>query len=536
MRKMSKALSEDSRILNRLAGEKGITRRAFMERASALGALSIAATIWQGREAKAEQVKGGHVKVGVGAGETSDTLAIGGLGGAHNQVIVESIRSKLVEVRNDGGLEPDLATEWDASDKGKTWTFKLRKGVEFHNGKSLTPQDVIDSMNLSRGEDSTRGGASMLKVVEDIKPDGNNVVFKLSEASADFPFYLSQNLFGIGPSIDGKVDESGVGTGPFVLEEFNPGVRGIGKRNPNYFMDGKPYFDSFEVLSVRSAAAASSALMTNELHVIQPVDPNTASRLNEAPGVSVLSVAGGSTITMPMHADKEPFSNKDFRLAMKYAIDREEMRDKVFFGHASLANDHPFPTFDKFYNPDIPQRHYDPEKAKFHAKKSGMADAKVQLHASDAAFLGSVDAAVLFSENAKKAGLNVEVVREPIDGYWSNVWSKVPFSYSYWAGRPTPDMMLSVAYVCNAAWGDTNWCDRKFTDLVSAARAELDYDKRKVLYAEVQQILHDEGSTIVPLFQNILHGINDKIDTGGEVLGTQLLDSFRIFKKWSFKA
>jgi peptide/nickel transport system substrate-binding protein len=533
---MSIAKSENSRILNKLAGETGITRRGFMERASALGALSIAATIWQGREAKAQQVKGGHVRVGVGAGETSDTLEIGGLGGAHNQVIVESIRSKLVDSRNDGRLEPDLATEWEAFDKGKTWTFKLRKGVEFHNGKPLTPQDVIDSMNLSRGEGSTRGGASMLKIVEDIKPDGDNVVFKLSEAAADFPFYLAQNVFGIGPSIDGKVDESGVGTGPFVLEEFNPGVKAIGKRNPNYFKEGNPYFDSFEVLSVSNSATASAALVNNELDVIQPVDLKTASRLDATQGVSVLSVAGGSTITMPMHADKEPFSNNDFRLAMKFAIDREKLRDKVFYGHASVANDHPFPTFDTFYNPDIPQRQYDPDKAKFHAKKSGFADAKVRLHASDAAFLGSVDAGVLFVESAKKAGLNVEVVREPIDGYWSNVWSKVPFSYCYWGGNPTPDLILSLAYICDAAWGDTNWCDRKFTDLVSAARVELDYDKRKALYAEVQQILHDEGSTIVPLFQNIVHGISDKIDTGGEVLGSQPLDAYRIFKKWSFKA
>ncbi|MEQ9490535.1 MAG: ABC transporter substrate-binding protein, partial [Alphaproteobacteria bacterium] len=397
-------------------------------------------------------------------------------------------------------------------------------------------QDVIDSMNIHRGEDSTSGGKSMMAVVSDIKADGDNVVFELSEPVADFPFYMAQYNFTVCPSKDGVVDQSGVGTGPYVLEAYEPGVRGSGKRNPNYFKDGTPFFDSFDLLSVNDSAALSTGLLTGQFHVIQPVDPKTASRLDASPGVSVVSVAGGSTITMPMHADKAPFNNVDFRLAMKYAVDREELRDKVFQGHASLANDHPVAPFDRFYNPDIPQRGYDIDKAKYHLKKSGHEGVNVQIHASDAAFAGSVDAGVLYSESAKKAGINLEVVKEPIDGYWSNVWTKVPFCYCYWGARPTPDLILSLGYICGATWGDTNWCHEKFTSLVAAARVELDTAKRKAIYADVQQILHDEGSTIVPVFQNLVHGISDKVDTGGEILGAQPLDTFRLFEKWSFKA
>ncbi len=527
---------QNEQILERFAKNSSMSRRQFMERAASFGiGAAAASTIWSG-SAKAAQKSGGHMVVGVGAGETGDTLDIGTTGGAHNITIVETVRSKLVDPKTGGGLEPDLATEWNPSNNGLRWTFKLRKDVEFHSGKTLVAQDVVDSMNLHRGEGSESGGASMMKVVSDVRADGNDVIFDLSEPAADFPYYLAQNMFTIGPSKDGAVDQSGDGTGPFVLEEFNPGVRGAGKRNSNYFKDGKPYLDSFELISANDLTALSNGLISGNFHAIQPVDPKIASNLDAVPGISVISVSGGSTITMPMHADKAPFDNVDFRLAMKYSVNRAELRDKVFQGHASLANDHPVAPFDQFYNADIPQRDFDPDKTKHHLKKAGYSGEKVQIHASDAAFTGSVDAGILYAENARKAGIDLEVVREPIDGYWSNVWGKVPYCYCYWGARPTPDLILSLAYICGAAWGDTNWCHEKFTNLVAAARVELDTAKRKAIYADVQWILHEVGSTVVPIFQNLVHGVSDKIDTGGDVLGAHPLDTFRVFEKWSFKA
>ena len=507
-------------------------RRGFLKGAAAIGAVSLGSGMLPTRRATAAPA-GGHLKVGVGGGATTDTLDIGSTGGAHNQTIIESIRSKLVDQEASGDIVSDLATEWGSGNGGKRWTFKLRKGAEFHNGKTVTPQDVIDSINVHRGPDSKAAGASMMKVVSELKSDGSDIVFELNEPAADFPYYLAQTIFSICPSNDGVVDQSGVGSGAFILEKFTPGVVGMAKRNPNYYKVEKIRLNSFELLSVNDSTALANSLVAGELHVIQPVDPKTSEVLAKTAGIKVLSVPGGSTITMPMHADKAPFSNNDFRLALKYAVNRAELRDKVFYGHASLANDHPVPTFDKFFNADIPQRDYDPDKAKFHLAKSGFSGTKIQLHAADAAFSGALDAALLFANSAKKAGIEVEPVREPNDGYWSNVWGKVPFSYCYWGARPTPDLILSLAYICGAAWGDTNWCNENFTKLVAEARAELDQQKRKELYAQIQLILHDEGSTIVPLYQNIVHGVAEGVDTGGPVGGAQPLDNFQIFKKWA---
>ncbi len=509
-----------------------VGRRGFLKGAAAIGAAGLGSSLIEARSATAAPA-GGHLKVGVGGGATTDTLDIGTTGGAQNQTMIESIRSKLVDQETNGDIVPDLATEWGSGNGGRRWTFKLRKGAEFHNGKTVTPQDVIDSINVHRGQDSKAAGASLMKAVSELKSDGNDIVFDLSEPAADFPYYLAQTIFSICPSKDGVLDQSGIGSGAFVLEKFTPGVVGMAKRNPNYFKAERIRIESFELLSVNDSTALTNSLLAGELHVIQPVDPKTSEVLAKTAGIKVLSVPGGSTITMPMHADKEPFSNNDFRLALKYAVNRAELRDKVFYGHASLANDHPVPTFDKFFNADIPQRDYDPDKAKYHLAKSGFAGTKIQLHAADAAFSGALDAALVFADSAKKAGIEVEPVREPNDGYWSNVWGKVPFSFCYWDARPTPDLILSLAYICGAAWGDTNWCNERFTKLVAEARAELDQQRRKELYAEIQLILHDEGSTIVPLYQNMVHGVAESVDTGGPVGGAKPLDNFQIFKKWA---
>jgi peptide/nickel transport system substrate-binding protein len=112
-------------------------------------------------------------------------------------------------------------------------------------------------------------------------------------------------------------------------------------------------------------------------------------------------------------------------------------------------------------------------------KKAGMLDHTFNLHAADAAFAGAVDAAVLMKEQAKKAGININVVREPDDGYWSNVWMKKEWCMCYWGGRPIEDMMFSVAYSDGAPWNDTHWKNDRFNELLVSARAELDTDKRR---------------------------------------------------------
>lgn len=133
----------------------------------------------------------------------------------------------------------------------------------------------------------------------------------------------------------------------------------------------------------------------------------------------------------------------------------------------------------------MPQRTYDPDKAKFHKKKAGLLDRTFKLHAADAAFAGAVDAAVLYQESAAKAGIKIKVVRVPDDGYWSNVCTKKGWCMCCWSGRATPDLMFSTTYAEDASWNDTQWKNERFNKVLVEARAELDEKKRGEMYAEM---------------------------------------------------
>ena len=240
--------------------------------------------------------------------------------------------------------------------------------------------------------------------------------------------------------------------------------------------------------------------------MIDQVDLKTASLLGRKEGIEVEETSGPLHFVFPMRTDTAPFDNNDVRLALKYAIDREELLQKVLRGHGALGNDNPIGPSYRFYAKEIEQHAYDPEKAKFHLKQAGLSDLTVHLSAADSAFPGAVDAAVLYKEHAAKAGINVEVVREPNDGYWSNVWMKKPWCASYWGGYTTESEMFTTGYAPGAAWNDTFWSNERFVALMNEAQAELDDTKRREMYVEMQMIVRDEGGALVPLFANDVSG------------------------------
>jgi peptide/nickel transport system substrate-binding protein len=176
---------------------------------------------------------------------------------------------------------------------------------------------------------------------------------------------------------------------------------------------------------------------------------------------------------------------------------------------------------------------YDPDKAKALLKKAGMEGLKIDLSAADAAFAGSVDAALLMAEHAKAAGIEINVVREPNDGYWDNVWLKKPWSHCYWGGRPTADTMMTVSLAEKAAWNDTHWKNPRFNEILPIARAETDDAKRAALYAEAQQLVHDDGGQMVLMFSNYVGAMSSKLGHG-EFNTDNDFDGGYMYDRWWF--
>jgi peptide/nickel transport system substrate-binding protein len=154
---------------------------------------------------------------------------------------------------------------------------------------------------------------------------------------------------------------------------------------------------------------------------------------------------------------------------------------------------------------------------------------------SDTAYGGAVLASQLFAEHWQKIGLKPNIVREPKDGYWSEVWNKKPFCSCYWGARPVEDMILSIAYLSDSPWNDSVINIPRVDELVVKARGELDQEKRTAMYREVQQLISTEGGTIIPAFGSDIAAVNDKVGVPSQIGGGWEMDGGHFVKRWWMK-
>ena len=494
-----------------------------------------ALTLPWGKRANAAPKRGGTFRMGKAYGETTDTLDPGTVTNGFTFSLMQGMHGYMTVVGTDGNLAADLATKWEATADAKTWTFELRKGVEYHSGKPFTSQDVIVAINHHRGEDSGSAAKTIVEAIKDIRADGTHrVVFELEAGNADFPFILSDVHLAIVPEKDGKPDwQSGDGCGSYILESFEPGIRAFLKRNPNLYTDDKAFFDEIEMLALVDLNARTTALVSGEVDGIDRLDLKTVGLLEKRPGVDIHTVSGNQHYTFAMSTNKDPFTDNHVRLALKYGVNREELVEKILFGYGTVGNDHPIGRGQRFFNDELAQTTYDPDKARYHLKQAGMESLSVDLSAADAAFGGAVDAAVLFQNSAKDAGIDINVVREPNDGYWSDVWLKKPFTAVYWNGRPVEDQMFTTAYQTGAAWNDSFWSNERFDELLLRAREELDETTRREMYYEMQAILNREGGVIVPMFASYVFATTDNVGHN-EFASNYDADGERWMERWWF--
>lgn len=512
-----------------------LSRRDFMTFAVAGGVTIAAANTMFVRAARAEPKRGGNFRLGIGHGATTDTLdPATWTNGFQFDMAVGMFGAQLVQIDQKTGIVPHLAESIEPTEGASKWIFKLRKGLTFHNGKSLTATDVVETYNYHRGENSKSAVKSALAIIKDVVADGpETVIFTLESGSADFPYVTSDYHLPIFPAKDGGGIEweKGVSAGPYLLESYEPGVRAAGKRNPNYHLTDAAWFDSVELLSLVDTTARTNALLSGEVQYINRVDLKTIDMLGQSPEVEIINLTGFGHYVAPMNVTQAPFDKVEVRQALKWAIDRKALVETVLQGYGTPGNDNPIaPAIKYAINPE-PIYSYDPERAKSLLKKAGMENLKVDFSTSEAAFSGAVDAALLMQSQARAAGIDINVIREPDDSYWDNVWMKKPWCMSYWGGRPTCDWMFTTAYQGGAAWNDTYWSNERFNDLLSTARSETDEAKRQAMYAEMQQILHDDGGVVVLMFNNFVSA-NAKSVAHGDLNSNFDDDGGYILERW----
>ncbi len=519
--------------LKKNAAARRISRREFIGRTAAMGITAAAAnTMFASALQAAGPVKGGTLRIGGNGGASTDSLDPALAASDVPVQVLKLFGDTLVKVTPQGEVEPRLAERIESSDDARTWRFTIRKGVEFHNGKTLTPDDVVQTFERHLDENSKSGALGIVQGIDRMSVDGDTVVFELGTGNADLPYLMADYHLQIQPG-GGKDDPTaGIGTGPYMLEVNEPGVRHGFKKFANHWDDSIGHADEVEILVINDGTARTAALQSGQVHMIDRVDPKVAGLLGRAPGLMVRNVSGRGHYVFIMRIETDEFVNNDLRMALKLAINRQEMVDKILRGYGSVGNDFPINAAYPLFDDTIPQREYDPEAAAEYYRKSGHDGSPIILRTSDAAFPGAVDAAQLFQQSAQAAGIPLEIKREPSDGYWSEVWNNKPFCASYWSGRPTQDQMYSTAYLSTAEWNDTQWKRPEFDAMLLEARAETDLARRKELYSKMAHMLRDEGGLICPMFNDFIDATSDKIGGWVDDPNGSLMNSYAASRVW----
>ena len=512
--------------------EMRFTRRGVMK----TGAATVAATAIAPRLLANEPSMGGTLRLGLTGANSSDSFDSRTHSDTYMQVAgMGCVFDALIEVNARGEVVGELAEDWTVSDDAKTFTLKLRKDVTFHNGKPFVADDVVESLEIHLGEDS---GSAAKPIVENVdrvtKVNDHELIIELKVGDADFLYLLSDYHIMMFPS--GMVKQAmaeGIGTGLYRVANFDPGVRLLVERVEGHYKDGKAgWFDGCEIIAINEAVARMNALQTNQVDAVSRVDFKTEQLLTMNPAIEIFEVTGNTHYTFAMLTNVSPYDQLNVRKALKHAINRQEMVDKILLGHGSVSYDNPIGPANPYFHENLTPIEYDPDKAKHYLKQAGMDSLDVNLSAAEAAFPGATDAAQLYSASAEACNININVVKESDDGYWSNVWLKKPWSAVYWSGRATENWMFEVNYKLGAPWNDTHWDNQEFQTLMAQGRGETNPDTRRTIYHRMQELVSQEGGTVIPMYANFVDANSTGITHGPDLGNAWPMDGARICERW----
>ena len=501
--------SESLRVMNSL--KRGATRRDVLAMLTACGMqATVAGSIASlATSAHAQTPKrGGRIRVAGATASANDTLDPAKQSNQTDYSRCNMLYNGLTSLDASLSPQPALAESFNTQD-AKTWVFILRKGVVFHDGKALSPADVVFSLMRHKDPATASKAKVLAEQIDTVRASGpNEVTIVLSAPNADLPVILGTSHFQIVK--EGTTDFSaGIGTGPYKLKEFKPGVRSVHVRNEAYWKPGKPYLDEIEFVGIGDENARVNALLSGGIDLVGVINPRSVARVKGTPGFAIMTTQSGQYSDLILRKDVGPGMNPDFVLAMKHLFDRDQMKKTIALDHAVVGNDQPIDPTNRFFFKDLPQRPFDLDKAKFHLQKSGVTG-KIPVVTSPAAMY-SVEIALLMQQTGQRIGLDLDVKRMPADGYWSNHWLNSPVGFGNVNPRPNADTILTQFFKSDAAWNESRWKSAQFDQLLLAARSEIDLAKRKQMYADMQTMIHNEAGIGIPMFLASIDGHSTKL-------------------------
>jgi peptide/nickel transport system substrate-binding protein len=467
--------------------------------------------------------KGGNFRLGVTGGGSGDIIDGQSIVTKPDQARLVAGWETLLEYDKDYKLQQTGLAEEVSQDAPDVWTVRLRDGIEFHDGKPLTADDVVYSINrILNPEEGLFGNAGLASIDPKLmkKMDNLTVRLKLKQADSTIGDQLGQYYNGIVPQGYSRKGKQ-IGTGPYTLKSFTPGQQSVHERNPNYWREG-PYFDSVTVIDFPDPNAQVNALRSGQIDAMTDI-PFGQIEVAKQAGLTVLESQGGGWLPLCMAIDLAPFDDPLVRQAFRLMADREQLLQQVLSGHGRVANDLYSP-FDACFDTSLPQRQQDLEQAKSLLKQAGQEGLTVDLHTTDGA-AGMVDSARVFVEQAKGAGVTINLKVDP--NYYGDKYLKLPFSVDFWGTRNYLPQVANGS-IPTAPYNECHWPpkDSNYLALYQQALAETDPTKRCDIVHEMQKLEYDQGGYIIPFFNNLVDSFNSKVKGFEAGRGTLNLDAF----------
>jgi peptide/nickel transport system substrate-binding protein len=453
---------------------------------------------------------GGVLRIGATGGGAKDTID------AHKPTTDPDImrqwnlyESLAVRTPDFSKLEMLLAESIEPGKKTDLWTVRLKPGIEFHNGKTVSADDVIFSLRRITDPKDPKVGNSSISYIDRgglKKLDPRTIRIPLKFQNSGFPDDLGQYFNAIVPTDYDPAKP--VGTGPFRFQSFSPGQRSVFVKNPNYWQKGRPYADQLIIIDFPDDTARTNALLGGQVEAINNLPAAQLASIRGNPNLKVLSSPTGAWQPFTMRIDVAPFSDVKVRQAFRLIVDRPQMIEQVLSGQGSVANDL-YARYDPVYAKDLPQRKQDLQQAKSLLKQAGRENLTVELVTAPV-FQGVVEAAQVFAEQAKGAGVNVKVRKVDTGTFYGDNYLKWPFAQDFWASRV---YLAQVAQgdLPNSPFNETHWGKGKFEQLIQQARAEVDDAKRADILHDAQQMQYEQGGYIIPYFSNIIDAYSAKV-------------------------
>jgi peptide/nickel transport system substrate-binding protein len=420
-------------------------------------------------------------------------------------------------------LEPRLAESWSPNTDGTEWTFKIRQGVKFHSGATLTANDVKET--FEKLINPKGGSANALSALGGVlspgnteAPDDATVVFRLDAPNGNFPTLVSSANYNaniipapLDPADWGKTFD---GTGPFKLQKFTPKVGVTVVRFDGYWGQ-KANPDSVEVKFYDGEPPMVNALKAGEVDFIEHFSVSGGKALLDDPSVVVVGIKTATHRELHMRVDKDPFTDKRVRQAIALSIDRNALVQGLWEGRADLGNDNPFAPLYPSTDKSVPQREQDIDMAKQLLADAGKTSFTVELETWNGFEIP--DLAQLVKQYASQIGVTINLkITDPATYYGDGVfgksrWLDSTMGITDYGHRPVPNVYLTSVFTSKGTWNAAHFKNPEADTLIAQYVAALDLDSQRVASKKIEELLLDETPVIFPYFYNFLSASSPKL-------------------------